>query len=231
MRTSLVVCLLSVTTLIGGLSASAEEPSADHVVLASGERVEGDIVEAGPEVVRMRIGERTYAFDRVSLKAVHRAGATELDPEMLSFVRDLAPRLVHADERLRRAAAAGLRALGEEAQPYLDAVAVETINDRAREALRALDLTAARRTGARADRAGWVARFVEGQVKWAKENVELTAKQEPGLRKALETFFKGLGAASDRQKAVDAFFGSLGSVLNKDQIKGMREAWQKFGNR
>ncbi|MDJ0975908.1 MAG: hypothetical protein QNJ98_15730 [Planctomycetota bacterium] len=216
--------------LLGALSAGAEEEAGDYVVLPSGERLEGEIVSADAKVVRLRIGTRVYALDRVSLKAVHRAGAAELDPDHLAFVRDVAPRLAHADARLRTAATAALRALGEEARPYLEAVAEATDDARVKEALLALDLRADAGADRAAARAAWTKRFIDGQIEWATANVALKAEQEAGLRKALEAFFQSMRSGTDRTKAVEGFFTSLENVLTKTQIEGIRKAWQSFGN-
>lgn len=232
MRIPLLVCLLSVTALLGALSAGAEEEAGDYVILATGERLACEIVSADAKVVRVRIGERVYALDRVSLQSVHRAGKTELDPDLLAFVHDLAPRLVHADARLRAAATAGLLALGEEAKPYVEAVAEASGSARVKEALLALDLRqqAADDRAAATARTAWTRRFIDRQITWAQQNVGLKTDQEAGLRGALEAFFQSMRSGTDRAKAVEAFFQSLESVLTQDQIKGIREAWQSYGN-
>lgn len=230
MRIPFLICLLSVTALIWGLAAEAGEESDDYVVLTGGERLGGEIVATGPRTVTLRIGTRRYALERTSLKTVSREGRHVYDPAHVTFVTRSAHWLSHSDIRLRRAAAAGLRALGDDGEAVM-AYVVETTDDApVREAL-SIHMAARRGADDQPGGAAWTQRFIDGQVGWAKENIGLTAEQEPGFRSALGTFLKSLRSAGDRDKARAAFYSALEKTLAPEQVKGLRTAWEKMRRR
>ncbi len=209
------VCLAFVMAVFSASPALADEPAADAVVLDTGERIACEILAASEETVRVRIGAQTYDFERSTLTSIERAGKPELDPAHLRFVRDLAPRLVHADARLAKAAQAGLAALGEEGRPYLEAVANTSKDANVSAALRAV----LRPDRAERQPAPSPTAMIDAWIERSKTTLALEAAQEPGFRKALESFFQEGRSSGDWQAAWKSLREALAKFLTDAQMK------------
>ena len=211
-----IVCLAFVTAVFTAPFALAGESPADGVTLASGERVACEILAVEEHGVRVRIGTATYEFERATLSSIERAGRVQLDEAHLRFVRDLAPRLVHTDKRLAAAALAGLRALGDEGRPYLQAVAEESNDARVKTALLEVHRPLAPRG---TDAPPSLSAVLDAWVARAETAVPLESKQEPGFRTALEAFFQDGRSSGDWQGAWQRLRTSLEPLLSAEQMK------------
>ena len=221
MRCLSAFCLGLVTALLGFSPALAED-APDTVTLASGERVPCTVLSAGARVVRVRIGTKTYDFERASLAKVERGGVEQLDAEILAFVADVAKRVNHPNARLARAAKAALTALAEEGRPYLEAAAENTKDGERREALRAL----ARGTDGAPNNATRAAAFIEARVKAAREMFSLDDAQTGKFSKAVEAMFADLRAGTAFPDAWAKMKKAAESFLAAEQMKKI-DAWAK----
>jgi len=216
MSRSYLVCLAFVTAVFAAPFALADESPADGVILASGERVACEILSVEEHTVRIRIGTETYELERATLSSIERAGKVQLDEAHLRFVRDLAPRLAHTDKRLAAAALAGLRALGDEGRPYLDAVAEESNDVRVKTALLAVHRVSAQ---GGTEAAPSPSAVLDAWIARAQTALPLESKQEPGFRTALEAFFQDGRSSGDWQGAWQRLRTSLEPLLSAEQMK------------
>ena len=214
---SVIVCCCALTL---GLQAGAEEPAArDAIILPGGERLPCKILEERGPVLRVRIGAREYEFDRSALAGAEKAGETLVDPEHDAFVVALAPRLVHRDVRLVKAAEAALDALGDDGLAAIAAVAGRARNPRIRNAL------LARLAGAEKERGQAIKAIVDRQIAWARATLRLRTEQEAGFRAALASFFHRLQAGTPREDSLEKLVKELEPVLDEAQGKALRKAW------
>ncbi len=218
---TLIVCCCLLLAGLWAASARGEEAekSADAIILPGGERVPCEILEERGGVLRIRIGAREYEFDRAALQGAEKAGATLVDPEHDAFVSLLAPRLVHRDVRLIKAAEAALDALGEDGLPAIAAVAARARSPRVRDAL------LARLSGAEKERGQAIQAITDRQVGWAVANLALRSEQVAGFRAALASFFQRLQAGTSREDSLEKLVKELEPVLDEAQGKALRKAW------
>lgn len=229
MRASLLACLIVCCCVLTagflpGAATGEEAPTApDTIILKGGERVPCEILEERGGVLRIRIGAQEYEFDRSALQGAEKAGATLVDPEHDAFVALLAPRLVHRDVRLVKAAEAALDALGEDGLPAVASVAARTRDPRIR------DVLLARLSGAQQERGRAIKAIVDRQVRWAEAKLALRSEQVAGFRAALASFFQRLQAGTSREDSLEKLVKELEPVLDEAQGKALRKAW--IGNK
>jgi hypothetical protein len=219
--TTLIVCCCVLIQGSGERAALAEETPTDPdaIILANGERVPCQILEDQGGILRVRIGTQEYDFERSALKGAEKAGETLVDPEHYAFVAVLAPRLIHRDVRLVKAAEAALDALGEDGLPAIASLAARVRDPRMRDAL------LARLAGAEQERDRAIKGIVDRQVAWAEATLALRSEQVAGFRAALESFFRRLQAGTPREDSLETLVKELEPVLDEAQGKALRKAW------
>jgi hypothetical protein len=234
MRGRTVLCSLVLVLSFAGPGRAEEDASdaaPDIVVAVTGERIQCEVVSSEGAVVRVRIGARTYDFDRESLARVERAGAPTLEPDVTAFVKDLVARLDHPDAALARAAREGLRALGPSAAPYLDAareaasarsasVLSEVRRDLVAEGARASGVQGAGAQGSGGGAAG--SRTMDAMFARARALLELTAEQEKPFQAGLTAYVDALRTGGDAQAAEETLRSVLKGVLTDLQLATLR---------